>query len=110
MTDDPSKIAGTVTARKMLAQSEKALGEILTAFELMAERMLDGEDLSKAELSKNFSALGETRSHLLKEVNKHEERVLLSKGLIATAPIDFDAVRSEIGRSLDRLRAASETD
>ncbi len=110
MTDDPSKIARTLTAREKLAKSEKAMDEIMAAFELMAERMLEGENLSKAELSKSLSTLAETRTQLLKEVNKHEERVLLSKGLVATAPIDFDAVRSEIGRSLDRLRAATEAD
>ncbi len=39
MDDDPSTPAGTDHARRMLDQSEKALDEILIAFDLMAERI-----------------------------------------------------------------------
>ena len=107
MTEETSKLAGTIVSRAMLDQSEKAMEDILAAFELMAERMMTGEDdMSMGELSKARIALGQTRSQLIDEVNKHEKRVLLSKGLLAEAPLDFDSIRAEIGSKLDRLRRA----
>lgn len=106
MSDDPSILAGTFKSRRMLDQSEKAMEDILAAFELMAERMLDGEMVSPAEMSKTRTALAQVRTHLLQEVNKHEERVLRSRGLVADAPLDLDEIRREIGGSLDRVRAA----
>ena len=110
MADDPPKLAGTVASRAMLSKSEKAMEDILAAFELMAERILDDEEnLSKAELSQARIALAQTRSQLIEEVNKHEKRVLLSKGLVADAPLDFDAIRAEIGSQLDRIRNAQGT-
>ena len=111
MTEDPSKLAGTIVSREMLSKSEKAMEDILAAFELMAERILeDKENLSKAELSQARVSLAQTRSQLIEEVNKHEKRVLLSKGLLAEAPLDFDSIRAEIGSKLDRLRRAQGSD
>ena len=111
MTDDPSKLAGTIASRDMLNRSEKSMEDILAAFELMAERILeDKESLSKAELSQARIALAQTRTQLLDEVNKYEQRVLFSKGLVAEAPLDFDAIRAEVGGQLDRLRRAQGSD
>ena len=111
MTDDPSKLAGTIASRELLSKSEKSMQDILAAFELMAERILeDKENLSKAELSQARIALAQTRSQLVDEVNKYEQRVLLSKGLVANAPLDFDAIRAEVGGKLDRIRWAQSSD
>ena len=111
MPDDPSKLAGTIVSREMLERSEKAMEDILAAFELMAERLLTGEDeMSMGELSRARLALGQTRSQLIDEVNKHEKRVLLSKGLVADSPLDFDVIRDEIGSQLDRIRRAQGSD
>ena len=53
MPDDPSKLAGTIVSRDMLSRSEKAMEDILAAFELMAERLMSGkEEMSMSELSK----------------------------------------------------------
>jgi|GEM_PF-3231561 len=105
MSDDPSILAGTFHSRRMLAQSEKAMEDILASFELMAERILGGEQVSLSEVSKARAAMAHVRSQLVEEVNKHEKRVLQSKGLTKDAALDFDAIRGEIGRSLDRIRA-----
>lgn len=107
MADDPAVLKKTLRARRMLAQSEAALDDILTAFEDMRNQMLTGE-LSIGDLSKARVALGFARSKLLEEVNKYEKHILVSKGLSAEAPIDFDAIKDQIGRSLDRLRNAQE--
>ena len=106
MTDDPSILAGTFQSRRMLAQSERAMEDILAAFELMAERMIGNDDMSISELTKARISLAHVRSQLVDEVNKHEKRVLSSQGLVADAPLDFDSIRREIGSRLDRIRDA----
>ncbi len=106
MADDPTIIAGTFHSRRMLAQSEKAMEDILAAFELMAERILEGENVSLAELTRSRTAMAQVRAQMVEEVNKHEKRVLQSMGLTADSALDFDAIRCEIGSRLDRVRAA----
>ena len=106
MADDPSAIAGTESARRSLDRSEKSMEGLLTAFDEMAERILNGEDVTIAEMSKARVALSYVRAQLVTEVNKHEERVLVSEGLVAHAPLDLDRIRGDIGRRLDRLRGA----
>jgi len=105
MADDPSVIAGTFKSRRLLRESETALEDLLTAFEVMAQRYRDGEDdVTPAEISKTRTALGLARSQLVDEVNKHEQRVFYAKGLVADAPINFEDLRAEIGGQLDRIR------
>ncbi len=106
MDDDPSTPAGTDHARRMLDQSEKALDEILIAFDLMAERIKTGDDIPATELTRSFTALGQARTRLINEVKEHEKRVLRAEGLDPEAALDLDAIRFEIGRRLDRIRAA----
>ena len=111
MADDPEVSLETEHARWMLQQSEKALRRVLMAFDAMEERMLHGDvPLSEADLSKACASLGNTRSKLLDEVNKYERHVLLSNGLTAEAPIDFDAIKDKIGSSLDSIRAAQDSE
>lgn len=106
MTDDPSQSADTKRARQMLAQSEKALDEILTAFDVMAERVRSGDDVSPIELTKACTALSQARTRLINEVKEHDKRALRAEGCDREAPLDLEAVRFEIGRRLDRIRAA----
>jgi hypothetical protein len=110
MADDPKVSPETEHARWMLGQSEKALEQILIAFEEMSEQLLEGGTLSGGDLTKVRISLGNTRSQLLDEVNKYERHVLLSNGLTAEAPINFDAVKDEIGCSLDRIRNARDSE
>lgn len=111
MADDPDVPLGTERARWKLRHSEKALDKVLDAFDAMEQRMLDGEEgLVIGDLSKARIALGQTRSQLLDEVNKYERHILLSEGLIDGAPIDFDAIKDQIGSSLDRIRDARDAE
>ncbi len=104
MSKEPFNLEDTAHARWILKQSETALADVLAAFELISERMLSGEDISLAELSKARVALGQVRSQLIDEVRKYEERILRERGLVADAPIDFDELRESIGSKLDRIR------
>ena len=108
MTDDPAELAGTLRARSMLADSEAAMADILAAFSLMTERMLSDDSVPTSELPKMLTAFGQIRAKLIEEVTKHENRVLYNEGRVAHAPLDFDALRDEIGGKLDRIRAAGD--
>ncbi|MDA8585729.1 hypothetical protein N9L47_05575 [Rhodobacteraceae bacterium] len=111
MDDDPSVIAGTFKSRRLLKHSETALEDVLAAFDLMSERILNGEeDVTLAEISKSRSHLGYVRAQLVEEVNRHEKRIFHSEGLVADAPLDFDAIRSSVGGKLDRIRDARDAE
>ncbi len=105
MNDDPNRQADTDRARQQLARSEKALAEVVRAFELMAERM-QTEDVSAAELTKTLTAHSQARTRLQDEVKEHDNRVLLAEGRVAEAPLDLEAIRVEIGRRIDSIRHA----
>ncbi len=111
MADDPSVLAGTASARFALEQSMKSLSELILAFEELTERLGDPEgQISPSEVSKARVAFAHVRSQLVEEVGKHEKRVLESKGLVANAPIDFDALRASIGSKLGRIRDARDAE
>lgn len=105
MNDDPTRQANTDRARQALAQSEKALAEVVRAFELMAERM-QAEDVPAAELTRTLTAHSQARSRLQDEVKEHDNRVLLAEGRLAAAPLDLEAIRTAIGSRLSRIRNA----
>ncbi len=108
MTKEPNVLGETARARWILQQSETALEDILAAFDLISERILEGEDVSLADITKARIALGQARTQLIEEVRKYEERIARDRGLVADAPLDFDALRESIGRKLDRIRDARE--
>ena len=111
MADDPSVLAGTFSSRRALEQSEKAMDEIIEAFDSLARRIKNGDDdVAPAEISKSRLVLAQVRTQLSEEVSKHEKRVLQSAGLATDAPIDFDKLRASIGRKLNRIRNAGDAD
>lgn len=105
MADDPSVLAGTFNSRRALEQSEKAMEEVIEAFDKLADRIkASDDDVAPAEISKSRLVLAQVRTQLSEEVSKHERRVLQSEGLTADAPLDFDKLRASIGGKLDRIR------
>ena len=109
MADDPSVKAGTGDARLLLESGEKALRDLLIAFDLLSERILDGDLPEERDLARTCVTLAKVRSTLMEEIQKHERRVLMSEGLRDEAPIDFEAVRKDIGRRIDRITEQEET-
>lgn len=106
MADDPSAIAETKSARNRLKRSERSMELLLEAFDDLIERLKNGDGVTVTEMSKTRTAMINVRSQLVDEVNKYEESILLSEGLVEHAPLDFDAIRRDVGRRLDRLRDA----
>ena len=96
--------------RRLLRESETALWDVLAAINLMRNRITAGETLPPAEMQRAVMALGTTRARVLDEVQRHERRKFLENGLVADAPLDFEAIRDEIGGQLDRLRAARDAE
>ena len=106
MPDDPSEMEDTARAMQLLAQSETALAEILVAFDLMAERLKSDGTPSDVDMAKLYQNTSQARSRLINEVKEHEKRTARAEGLDASAPLDLDAIQCDIGRRLDRIRAA----
>ena len=105
MARDPSEMAGTQRARRLLSQSEKAVEDMLIVFDSMAERMRAGE-VSESDVVKVLTAYTRARNRLIEEVVKNENGVLVDRKQVAHAPLDFDELRRGIGRKLDRIRNA----
>ena len=103
MAIDPAKLAGTERARNLLAQSAKSVADMLIVFESMADR-ISRDEMTKAELASVLKAHAEARTQLIKVVVQHENDVLVEQKLVAHAPLNFDELRRDIGRKLDRLR------
>ena len=103
MADEPSVKAGTGDARLLLKSGEKALRDLLVAFDDLSERVRDGDMPAERDLARACVTLAKVRATLMEEIQKHERRVLMSEGLTEEAPIDFIAIRTDIGRRIDSL-------
>ena len=88
MAEDPSDQLGTERARSVL----KA-------------RVRQGSGVPPAELSRALTAFSQARTRLTEEVTKHEDRILLSRKRVASAPLDFEELRASLGSKIDRIRA-----
>ena len=106
MTDDSTAKPGADGARQLLTHSERTLREWLVAFEAMTGEVLEGEVPEAGEVSVAVARLAHTRTMVIQEIKAHEQRVHLSEGRLSDDPLDFDVIRNEIGRRLDRIRAA----
>ncbi|PWK57540.1 hypothetical protein [Silicimonas algicola] len=111
MTDDPAILAGTFKSRRLLLLSESVVNDMLDVFQDAAtETAKTADKASLAEMKSALLVYSKARNELIDEVKKHEKHVLEARGLIASAPIDFDRLRVEIGRSLDRIRTARDAE
>ena len=109
MTDDPAAKAETEGARRLLADSEAVLEDLIDGFRRMFDRLSVGEDVT-VEDSKAPMALASVRAPILDEVRRNESRILQAEGLMATADLDLDQIRFDIGRRLDCIRDARGAD
>ena len=75
----------------------------------MSDRLSVGEEVT-ADVSKAPMALASVRASILDEVRRNESRILQAEGLMATAELDLDQIRFDIGRRLDRIRDARGAD
>ncbi|MEM7718979.1 MAG: hypothetical protein AAF222_07230 [Pseudomonadota bacterium] len=105
MADDPSEFSDIDRSRKLLAESDEALREALDAFAILKERLLADETVAPTELAKTLTSISQNRGRVTDDMRKHEDRILFHTKRVGNAPLDFDQLRSEIGSTLDRIRA-----
>ena len=106
MTDDPADKAGTEGERRLLAQSESVLEELLNGLRDASERLASEKGLSRTALAEAQLGFSAARLMFLEEVRRHEDRLRDTDGGGDAAALDLDAVRARIGRRLDRIRDA----
>lgn len=102
--DDPSHKEDTAGARQLIARSEMAFEEAMTAFDSMKRRIEGGEFVEPKDIAGLYVQLSQSRTKMINEVREHDKRIARAEGLDDTAPLDLDALRSSIGRRLDRIR------
>ncbi|MCG6885489.1 MAG: hypothetical protein LJE62_17210 [Silicimonas sp.] len=79
--------------------------DVLQALDVLRARIVGGEDVPPAELTRALTAFAQARTRLTEEVTRHEDRILLATKRIASAPLDFEDIRASIGGKIDRIRA-----
>ena len=107
MTDDPTGKTEAEASRRLLAQSEQILRELLAAFDTAAGRMRAADRSLDTDISSAIVMLAKTRTTVIQEIQTNDKRVQLSGGDFSQKPHDFDAARNELGRRLDRIRNAN---
>jgi len=107
MTDDPIGKTGADASRRLLAQSEQILRDLMAAFETAAGRLRATDAPLDTDISSAIVMLAKTRTTVIQEIQTNDKRVQLSGGVFTHRPHNFDAVRGEIGRRLDRIRDAN---
>lgn len=93
--------------RCVLELAEEQFLELLKALGELKGRVLEGEPVPDSEVKQRVSAVQRAMDHVFTERRRLDEVQRKRAGIVHDFAIDFDAARDEIGRRLDRLRAAS---
>lgn len=107
MSDDPTGKTGADASRLILAQSEQILRDLLAAFETAAGRLRAADAPFDTDIPSAIVTLARIRTTVIQEIQTNDKRVQLSGGVFSHKPHNFDTVRDELGRRLDRIRDAS---
>ncbi|MEM6385763.1 MAG: hypothetical protein AAF718_05950 [Pseudomonadota bacterium] len=109
MADESSDFSDIERSRELLEQSDEALQEALLAFAILKERLLADETVPPSDVAKALTNISQHRGRVTDDMRKHEDRLLFQSKRVANAPLDFDKLRSDIGRKVDRIRDALRT-
>ena len=93
-------------ARVCHDRAQKIFRRFISGLEDVTDKLEDGTLVSNGEVKASVKDFSLTLMYASQEAYRYEKSVLENTGLIADAPIDLDAIRSEIGSRLDRLRAS----
>ncbi|SFP49080.1 hypothetical protein SAMN04488047_10783 [Tranquillimonas alkanivorans] len=96
------------SALSLLEVADAQYREAVQALVEMKRHVRARRDLPEAEVKRVLQALGRSVQTAFDERKKLEDRARRERGIAegAAYALDFDKVREEVGRSLDRLRAA----
>ena len=92
-------------ARKRHDLAQKVFERFINALIDLTDKIEAAKEMEKGEIDKTVRELSKSLIFATEEAEKYEKCVLENTGLVADAPLDLDAIRSEIGSRLDRLRA-----
>lgn len=91
-------------ARRRLDEAEETLADFRLSLASYAVSLRQGGHDVDAKMIDTIRTFTKARLVLRQEIQNYEKCLLENSGLVAEAPLDLDAVKSEIGRRLDRLR------
>ncbi|WP_172961024.1 hypothetical protein [Oceaniglobus roseus] len=91
----------------LLKEAEDHYADALRELLALRRSFQDREDLPEAEMKRVVGTYARATQTLFDERKKVEELGKRIRGTVLADAIDFDAVRDEIGRRLDRLRAVA---
>lgn len=94
------------TAAGLLEVASAHYEDALEALEIVKLYLKEGSDLSSAEIARAAADLRKATQTLFDERKRLEDQRRKEAGVVHDFGLDFDAARNEIGRRLDRLRAA----
>ena len=94
----------TEYARSRMEAAAAILDDTLATFEILTDEYKARIMPKDREFRDALNMVSKAKLHLYQEQMNYEKSVLANEGLLADAPLDLDAIRSEIGSKLDRLR------
>lgn len=105
MTNTPPEDEGTRVPIDVIV-SQELYDDAIRAFRQLIAETRANATMPKTEQAGIIRNANDALSLLLKEKTKYEKACRDAARDSPDAPIDFDAVRSEVGSRLDRIRAA----
>lgn len=97
-------------ATETLVIAQNHFEDALQALEIVKQYLKDGDHLSGTEIKSVAADLRRATQSLLDERKRIDDQLRKEAGIVHAFGIDFGAARDEIGRKLDRLRAARGAD
>jgi len=94
------------TTAELLETAEKHYKDALNALEIVKLYLKERSELSPSEINRTASDFRKATQTLFDERKRLEELRRKEAGIAHDFGLDFAAARDEIGRRLDRLRAA----
>ncbi len=94
------------TAAGLLEVANEHYEDALEAMQIVKLYLKEGTDLSSAEIARAAADFRKATQTLFDERKRLEDQRRKEAGVVHDFGLDFDMARDEIGRRLDRLRAA----
>lgn len=91
---------------KLLAEAEAHYEDALEAVRALKRRLSEGAEPSAAEISRIATDYRRATQTLFDERKRLDDQRKREAGVVHDYALDLDAARDEVGRELDRLRAA----
>lgn len=107
MADAAAQKTGDPAARALLEDAEQHYRRTIRALYEVIEEIEAGNTERARMLRGALSDLGKAAQTAFDERLRVEKRLNADSGAVSGQALDLDAARAEIGRRLDRLRAAS---